>query len=72
MFPVTFALHTMLLREHNACCNTTAPELGYEGDEVRVFIGMIRGSPGFSTLDLETNRGACRAFLYCLHNIFQC
>ena len=24
----------MLLREHNNCCDTLAPDLGYEGDEV--------------------------------------
>lgn len=34
-FPVTFALHIMLLAEHNRCCVDVAPELGYEGDEVR-------------------------------------
>ncbi|CAM9989804.1 unnamed protein product, partial [Ascophyllum nodosum] len=32
-FPVTFALHIILLREHNICCDTIAPSLGYEGDE---------------------------------------
>lgn len=34
-FPVTFALHTMLLLEHNRCCTEVAPELGYSTDEVR-------------------------------------
>lgn len=33
-FPVTFALHAVLLMEHNLCCVETAPYLGYEGDEV--------------------------------------
>lgn len=33
-FPVTFALHIVLLLEHNRCCTEIAPEHGYEGDEV--------------------------------------
>ncbi|CAM9534507.1 unnamed protein product [Ascophyllum nodosum] len=32
-FPVTFALHIMLLLDHNRCCVEVAPGLGYEGDE---------------------------------------
>ncbi|CAM9394854.1 unnamed protein product, partial [Laminaria digitata] len=32
-FPVTFALHVMLLLEHNRCCIDDAPDDGYEGDE---------------------------------------
>ena len=47
MFPVTFALHITLLREHNICCDTTAPSLGYEGDEARVLAALkikTRGS----------------------------
>ena len=33
-FPVTFALHIVLLLEHNRCCVDVAPTLGFEGDEV--------------------------------------
>ncbi|CAM9319824.1 unnamed protein product, partial [Pylaiella littoralis] len=32
-FPVTFALHTVLLLEHNRCCADVAPRSGFEGDE---------------------------------------
>ncbi|CAM9513650.1 unnamed protein product, partial [Ectocarpus sp. 13 AM-2016] len=32
-FPVTFALHVMLLLEHNRCCIDIAPSEGFEGDE---------------------------------------
>lgn len=32
--PVTFALHTILLLEHNRCCDEIAPGMGYVGDEV--------------------------------------
>eukprot|EP00752_Nemacystus_decipiens_P002581 g2416.t2 len=32
-FPVTFALHVVLLREHNRCCVEIAPAQGFEGDE---------------------------------------
>ncbi|CBJ26336.1 peroxinectin precursor [Ectocarpus siliculosus] len=32
-FPVTFALHVMLLLEHNRCCMDIAPSEGFEGDE---------------------------------------
>ncbi|CAM9820602.1 unnamed protein product, partial [Ectocarpus sp. 4 AP-2014] len=32
-YPVTFALHIMLLLEHNRCCVEVAPENGFEGDE---------------------------------------
>eukprot|EP00904_Undaria_pinnatifida_P011031 jgi/Undpi1/7058/HiC_scaffold_21.g09532.m1 len=32
-FPVTFALHIMLLKEHNRCCGEVAPGNGFEEDE---------------------------------------
>eukprot|EP00904_Undaria_pinnatifida_P011027 jgi/Undpi1/7054/HiC_scaffold_21.g09528.m1 len=32
-FPVTFALHIMLLKEHNRCCAEVAPVKGFEEDE---------------------------------------
>eukprot|EP00904_Undaria_pinnatifida_P011028 jgi/Undpi1/7055/HiC_scaffold_21.g09529.m1 len=32
-FPVTFALHIMLLKEHNRCCVEVAPDNGFEEDE---------------------------------------
>ena len=39
-FPVTFALHIVLLLEHNRCCVEVAPGLGYEGDEVSAVVGI--------------------------------
>lgn len=33
--PVTFALMTLLLREHNRCCDEMAPEWNPANDEVR-------------------------------------
>ncbi|CAM9852240.1 unnamed protein product, partial [Ectocarpus sp. 8 AP-2014] len=32
-FPLTFALHVVLLLEHNRCCVDVAPALNYTGDE---------------------------------------
>eukprot|EP00903_Cladosiphon_okamuranus_P015565 g14370.t1 len=32
-YPVTFALHILLLLEHNRCCVEVAPANGFEGDE---------------------------------------
>lgn len=49
-FPVTFALHVVLLLEHNRCCVEFAPTLGYEGDEVsgRFNLAMcVRSFPRF-------------------------
>lgn len=34
--PVTFALMTLLLREHNRCCDEMAPEWDPANDEVRL------------------------------------
>lgn len=33
-FPVTLALHIVLILEHNRCCVDIAPAIGFEGDEV--------------------------------------
>ena len=49
-FPVTFALHIMLLKEHNRCCAEVAPVKGFEKDEV----GEIRLS---SISELALQRG---------------
>lgn len=40
-YPVTFALHVVLLLEHNRCCSEIAPDLGYEGDEVCFMFDLV-------------------------------
>ena len=45
--PVTFALTTLLLREHNRCCDELAPDWGASTDQVKdIEVGQSkRGVP---------------------------
>lgn len=54
---MTFALHTVLLREHNRCCAEKAPGLDFSGDEVRD-ASELKLYAVYTYMSLSSNEGS--------------